>query len=383
MKNKKTMIIAASVCLILAMFVGCGERSGEKEYNKAVEAWKDGDLVRARTLFEKSIRKTSGNEKKSVSLNQLGLILWELGEADAAADAFSKSCNLTESLTGANLNKGIALFHAGRADEAEVAMNNVLGDNPKNQTARAILGMIEMQKRNWAGASKELTQTVKLNPRSPAGQNALALAELHQNQNTDAAVKRLKQIVAAYPTYAPAAYNLGVVYDQWLQNHSAAKSWYQHYLKIAGTTGTHANQAANAIKRISTQDSSSVTASSQSNPDAATRFMTEGARLHAAKKYADAVSYYQKAIQADPSQKNAFYNMGLAYYAQGKYADCIKSCNGAIAIDGRFADARYMSSLSYFQLKKWDDAEREAKALSQLDSKRGADMLKHISNARK
>ncbi len=382
MKNKKTMIITASVCLILAMFVGCGERSGEKEYNKAVEAWKDGDLVRARTLLEKSIRKTSGNEKKSVALNQLGLILWKLGEADAAANAFSKSCNLTESLTGANLNMGIALFHAGRSNEAEVAMNNVLGDNPKNQTARAILGMIEMQKRNWAGASKELITTVNLNPRSPEGQNALALAELHQNQNSDTAIKRLKQIVAAYPTYAPAAYNLGVVYDLWLHNYSAARSWYQQYLKMTGTAGSHADQASNAIERISTQGSSTGTTSTQTNPDVATRFMTEGARLHAAKKYADAVAQYQKATQADPSQKNAFYNMGLAYYAEGKYTDCIKSCNSALAIDTQFSDARYMSSLSYFQLKKWDDAKREAKALAQVDAKRGGEMLKHISNAR-
>ena len=210
------MILSAGVVLTLALFVGCGERSGEKEYNKAVAAWKAGDLVRARTLFEKSIRKTSGSEKKSVALNQLGLILWELGETEAAADTFSTSCNLTESLTGANLNMAIALFHAGRADEAEVALNNVLGNNPKNETALAMLGLIEMQKRNWARASAELTKTVKQNPNSPAGQNALALAELHTHQNSSTAVQRLKQIISAYPDYAPAIYNLAAINDQWL-----------------------------------------------------------------------------------------------------------------------------------------------------------------------
>ena len=382
MKNKKMMTVAASGCLILVMFAGCGARSGEKEYNKAVEAWKDGDLVRARTLFEKSIRKTSGNEKKSVALNQLGLILWELGEAEAAAEVFSKSCNLTDSLTGANLNQGIALFHAGRTDEAEVALNNVLGDNPKNETALAVLGMIEMQKRNWAGAAQELSKTVNLNPRSPAGHNALALAELHQHQNSEAAVKRLKQLVSAFPDYAPAAYNLAVIYDQWLNNASAAKSWYQQYLKVAGESGTHTGDAEKAIERLS-NSGSRPTPTVTGNPDAAVRFMTEGARLHAAQKYTDAVSQFQKAIQADPSQKNAYYNMCLAYYALGKYADAASACNGALRVDPQFADARYMSSLSYFQLKQWDDAEREAKALSKVDPKRGEDMLKHIANARK
>lgn len=366
---------------MFAMFIGCGERSGEKEYNKAVSAWKDGDLVRARTLFEKSVRKTSGNEKKSIVLNELGLILWELGETEAAAEAFSKSCNLTETLTGANLNMGIALFHAGRIDEAELALNNVLGVNPKDQTAMAILGLIEMKKRNWTGASRELSKTVNLNPDSPASQNALALAELHKNQKSDTAIKRLTQIIAAYPDYAPAAFNLAVIHDQWLKNTSGAKGWYQHYLQKAGETGSHAEAATTAIARLSS--SSPTRSTRQTNPDAAARFMTEGSRLHSIKKYADAITQYQKAIQADPTQQNAHYNMGLAYYAAGKYADSAKACNGALKIDPRFSDARYMLALSHFQLKNWNDAERAAKALVQIDAKRGEEMLKHISSARK
>mgnify|MGYP001815358839 CR=1 FL=1 len=382
MKNRKFIVLSASVFLTFALFIGCGERSGEKEYNKALSAWKNGDLVRARTLFEKSIRKTSGNEKKSAALNQLGLILWELGETEAAAEAFNTSCNLTETLTGANLNMGIALFHAGRTDEAEVALNNVLGSNPKNQTAMALLGLIEMQKQNWAGASAELSKTVSLNPRSPAGQNALALAELHQNSNSDTAIKRLQQVISAYPDYTPAIYNLATIHDQWLNDQRAAKALYEQYIQKAGENGSHTEAAKKAIAQLGTKKQST-TVAAQTNPEAATRFMAEGAKLHTAGKYADAVTQYQKAVQADPTQKNAYYNMGLAYYADGKYAASAKACDAALKIDSRFADARYMLSLSYFQLKNWNDAESAAKALVQLDSKRGEEMLKHISNARK
>ncbi|MEE9367268.1 MAG: tetratricopeptide repeat protein [Pontiella sp.] len=381
MKNKRFIVLSASVCLTFALFIGCGERSGEKEYNKALSAWENGDLVRARALFEKSIRKTSGNEKKSVALNQLGLILWELGETEAAVDVFSKSCNLTETLTGANLNMGIALFHAGRTDEAEVALNNVLGNNPKNQTAMAMLGLIEMKNRNWAGASEELSKTVSLNPRSPAGQNALALAELHQNTTSDTAVKRLQQVTSAYPDYTPAIYNLAVINDQWLSNERAAKRLYEQYIQKAGANGSHTEVAKKSVALLGTKKTS--TTSQQTNPDAANRFMAEGAKFHSAKKYTDAVKTYQKAIQADPTQKNAFYNMGLAYYADGKYTDAAKACDSALRIDPRFSDARYMLSLSYFQLKKWSDAETAANALVQIDSKRGEEMLKYISNARK
>jgi len=99
------------------------------------------------------------------------LILWELGKADAAAEAFTTSCNLAETLTGANLNKGIALFHAGRLDESELVLNNILGENPKDQTARALLGLIAAQRKQWVGTPKELAVAMGINPRNPENGN--------------------------------------------------------------------------------------------------------------------------------------------------------------------------------------------------------------------
>ena len=377
-KKAKTILATTGILLVLAMFIGCGGRSAEKEYSKAVAAWEKGDLVRARTLFEKSIRKTTGSEKKSIALNQLGLVLWKLGETEAAADAFSKSCNLAESLSGANLNSGIALFHAGRFDEAEMALNNVLGDDPKNPTAQTMLGLIKMQKRDWTAASLELSKIVNTNPRNPAGQNALALAELHKTRSSDAAIRRLKQTLVAHPDYAPAAYNLAVIYDLWQKNPSAAQGWYKQYLKKAGPDGSHIDVANQALARLGQG-----TRAPQTNPEEAPRFIAAGSRLHAEKKYSEAVAQYQKAIQADPKQKNAYYNMSLAYYAQKNYPETVRACTAAIKLDPHFADAHYMLALTYFQQKKWNDAEREARFLKQIDPARGEQMLKYISSARK
>ncbi|MDF7799759.1 tetratricopeptide repeat protein [Pontiellaceae bacterium B1224] len=385
MKSKKIVRISVGILATLIIFAGCGKKSGEKEYNKAISAWEAGDLVRARTLLEKSARKTSGNAQKSSVLNQLGLVLWELGEAQAAADAFSKSANLSETLTGANLNMGIALFNAGRVDEAEVALNNVLGENPKNETALAVLGLIEMQKRNWAGASTELSKAATLNPRSPAAQNALALAELHQTKNSERALTRLKQIVSAYPDYAPAAFNLGSIYDSWLKNNSAAISWYQQYLEKAGENGSHIQAATAAIARLGGTTSSPPTenrAIPERNQAEAARYMAEGSKLHGAKKYDEAIAQYRKALVADPKYKTAFYNMGLAFYAQENYNNAATACNNALNIDPTFSDARYMLSLSYAKQKKWNDAEREARELAKTDKTRGEQMIDYISNAR-
>lgn len=381
MKNKKLMVMSGGLCLLFALFLGCGERSGEKEYSKAMDSWRSGDLVRARTLLEKSIRKLSGNEKKSEAYNQLGIILWQLQEADASIEAFGKSCGLTDEMSGANLNLGVALFQAGRIDEAEVALNNVLGDNPADPVARATIGLIEMRKKNWSKAAQEAAAAVRTQPRDPAGQNALALAELHANRNTEAAITRLKQILSAHPGYAPAAYNLAVIYDQWLGNKGAAQAWYTQYIQKAGTDGSHMAAAQSAIARLA--GSAPAIRPSATNPEEAARCIAAGTTLHTAKKYTEAVAQYEKAIQADPSQKNAFYNMGLSYYELKKYPEAAQACQNALKLDSGFANARYMLALAHVQQRNWADAEREAKTLGKTDAARAASLLKYISDLRK
>ncbi|MEI6892372.1 MAG: tetratricopeptide repeat protein [Pontiella sp.] len=384
MKNKKIVTVSTGVVVALFMFAGCSGKSGEKQYNQALSAWENGDLVRARTLLESSINKLSGNALKSTAQNQLGLVLWELGESEAAAMAFSTSANLAETLTESHLNMGIALYHTDRFDEAELALNNVLGENQNNETARAILGLIRLQKQNWTGATAELTKAERINPRSPAIQNALALAELHQTNNSDHALTRLKQLISAYPDYAPAAYNLGSIYDHWLQNTSTAIRWYQQYLQKAGVNGSHVQSASNAIVRLGgtpTTGMPSQTAT-ESNPAEAARHMMEGAKLHGAQKYEEAISAYRRAIAADPKHKMAYYNMSLALYSQGNYRDTTTACNHALQIDSNFSDARYMLSLAYAKQEMWTDAEREARNLTKTDPTRGEQMKKYISDSR-
>jgi len=382
MKNRNIIAYSAATLLVLSMFAGCGERSGEKEREKAVAAWKDGDLVRARTLLEKSIRKTSENEKKSEALNQLGLVLWQLGESKAAAEAFAKSSNLTEDLSGANLNLGITLFHAGQPEAAKIALNNALGADPSNPAASALLGLLDMEKRDWNGANRELGKSVSADARNAAAQNALALAELHQSSDPSRAINRLKQLSTAYPDYAPAAFNLASIYEYWLKDSNSALNWYTLYLQKAGESGEQSDAANAALARLGGKSASTATQAT-SNPQIAVQYMAEGARLHSAKKYDEAIAAYRTAVQNDPDQKNAFYNMGLAYYAKEDFASAAQACNRALNIDPAFSDARYMLSLSYAKQKKWNDAEREAKELTKTDKSRGEQMIKYIASARK
>ena len=380
MKNKSLIGLFVCVCLSIGMFSGCGERTGEKEYEKAMAAWKAGDLIRARSFLEKSIRKTTENEKKSVAWNQLGLILWELDEVDAAADAFVKSCRLTEELTDANLNMGIALFHAKRFDEAVLALNPIVGEHPDNRTAASILGLIEMQKKNWTGAGKILSKTVTAAPNDPAGQNALALAELHMSKNAEQAVKRLQQIQAAYPDYAPAIYNLAVIHDQWLNEKSRALTYYQDYIEVSGENGAYAAAAQKAVERLGGQP---VDSPRQVRSLDTAQLLARGAKLLAEKEYTKAADQFRMAVQSDPKSKSAHYNLGHALFNLKQYQSAAESYINALKLDPRYTDARYMLAYSLVQLKQWNDAEREARELVKIDPERGRQMLDYISDMRK
>lgn len=380
MKNKKKLLmIGSGICLLFAVFSGCGERAGEKEYNKAMASWKAGDLVRAQSRFEKAIRKLSGNEIKSVANNQLGIILWNLGKHDQATKRFGESCRLAADLSGANLNLGIALYHAGQLEQAEFEFTKILNEQPTNMVARSFLGLVHMRKRDWKGASAQLTAGLRDNPNDAAAQNALALAELHFNKNSDVAARRLKQVVSAYPDYAPATYNLAVIHDQWMGNKSAALGWYKQYLAKAGEDGAQVAFARKAIARLSKMGPEPAPPS----PAVALQHIAQGSKLHAVKKYREAVQQYELAIKADPSQTTAHYNLGLSHYELEQYDEAAQACSNALKLDSGSADARYMLALSYARQGKWNDAEREAKTLKKVDSKRGKSLLKYISDARK
>jgi tetratricopeptide (TPR) repeat protein len=380
MKKNGILVIGAAFALVLAMFVGCGGRTGQKEYAKAVKAWEKGNLVQARTLFEKAAARLSGNAGKSSAFNKLGIVLWQLDELQAAADAFSEACALSETITDASLNLALAQFHSGDFDGATKSINMYLGENPNSSTALAVKSLIAAQNRDWVLSSRLMTEVAAGSPNDPAAQNALALTELNQGGNSARAIDRLKNVTAAFPDYAPAWFNLAVIHDQWLREKTAALDYYQAYLRQAGDSGRRVEAARQAVERLSENpDAPPAT----TDPALAVRHMKEGARLHGEGKFDDAVGQFRMAVEADPNQKNAYYNMALSHYSLKQYDETAQACRAALAIDPRFADARYMLALSYVQVESWDDAEREARELSALDAKRGKELLSFIAGARK
>jgi len=216
MTRNKTWIYIIGVFLLFSSFPGCGKRAGEREYKQAMAAWRAGDLVQARTLLEKSNHKISGGERKADILNWLGVVLWKLQEPDQAITAFRNSCRISPAITGANVNLGAALFHAGELESAEFELTKTLNDQPENRLAAAYLSMVYLQNKEWEKASGNLKNILRQGLSDPALFNALTVSELNRTGDAKTAVANFKNLLAKYPDYAPASYNLAALYEHWL-----------------------------------------------------------------------------------------------------------------------------------------------------------------------
>jgi len=378
--RKKTLTILATVTTILfALFFGCGERSGEKEYEKALSSLESGQLSRAQGQMEKAVRQLVSNEQKSVANNQLGLILWQLGKTDEATEKFKESCRLSENMTQANMNYAIALYKNNQLEAAQLEFVTLLGEQPNNPIAHLFSGLIHIKEKKWVDAQHNLSKGLQLKPKDPALQNAYALIELHKDGNNKA-LTRLKQIIAVHPNYTPALYNIAAIYDFKIHNYPVAIEWYRKYLQKAGTQAAQSSRTQEALSRLTRSRSGMGSSSSSST---ITAFIKSGEKLHKQKRYSSAIKQYKKAIQLSPNNIKAHYDIGLAYFYSKKYSSAERSFIQTLRLNPRDPNARYMLVLTYTKQRKWNDAEREAKALKVVNPKQGKAMLKYISETRR
>jgi tetratricopeptide (TPR) repeat protein len=380
MIKKRLPLLAGLTILLFAFFFGCEEKTGEKEYKRALDSWESGQLSRAQGQMDKAIRKLTDPEQKSVANNQLGLILWQLGKTGEAVEKFAESCRLNENTTEANLNYAIALYKNNQLESANLEFSTLIGEQPTNPIPYLFSGLVHIKQGKWSAAQSRLLKGLQLQPQNLALQNAYALVELHKG-GTHKALSRLKNIIASYPNYAPAFYNIAAIYDFRLHNQPLAIEWYKKYLHEAGMHGAQSLRTQEALTRLTR--SHVYTARSGGSSAAVATLIRKGEQFHKSKKYAKAIEQYKKAMRLDPNNIKVHYDSGLAYYSYKKYASAERAFIRTLQLNPRNANARYMLVLAYAKQRKYNDAQREAKALKQLDPVRGKQMLKYVAERRR
>jgi tetratricopeptide (TPR) repeat protein len=377
-------IVPAALCAVL--FFGCGRQPGEKLYYDALDQWADGNLVRARASLEKSIRRRTGSLENAEAYNRLGLLLWEMGEIESAAEAFNESMRIDAGQYAVLCNLGVALNAANDPAGAESAFREAALLKPDDPRPLAFAGIAYVQNGKWADAARNLRKALTLRPDDPQLQTALALTELHTH-SAATAIQRLRAVAQKNPDYAPALYNLGSIYRDRLQNPTESGIWFDRYLQH--TSGTDAFSAA-ARTRLQTFKNQPIEAPKLAYTPAANRdrktaqqhFQTALSAQRAGNS-ADAIREYIRAVEADDSYERAFYNLGLVYYTAGNMALAGEAFAKAMQLNPAYVDARYNFALvNHYHLGNTPRALQELDTLlkQQPDYQPAIDLLARIRN---
>lgn len=289
-------IVLTALALTLA---GCGRTSGEQTYKKAMKTWQKSksveDLTKARTLMEQSINKLSGNEIKSEAYNNLGLILWELKDPNAAAEAFQNACETSETVTKSSFNLARALLELGDLENAQISIDQFIDKYPDEKCGKTLLATLT---------------TTQLNKR------AIPL---------DQGVKILHETIMDYPDYAPSIYSLAALYDTQLNEKEKAAVYYEVYLGLTKGKGGQSDKARAALNQLPI------------DPQASIGNFKIGESYYELHKYDQAEKYLNEAIMTR-SLPDAHYMLAKIYVDKKQWAAAESEAQKVRIIDPDRAD---------------------------------------------
>ncbi len=371
--------------LMSVLFFGCGHKPGEKLYYEGLAEWEAGHHVRARALLEKSIRRRAGSTENADAYNRLGLLLWEMGKVDSAAEAFNESWRIDAGQYDVLCNLGVALSAQGDFIGAERAFREgalLRSDDPR---PLAFAGIAYLQNGKWEDARRNLRRALARTPDDPQLQTLLAISELHTH-NAVTALQRLQTVTREHPDYAPALFNTASIHLHWREDPQNAKIFFERYLGKSSGTDTFSALARTQLQALNDLlEEPALTFTPPKKPDrpAAEKIFKEALVSHRNGDLEKAIEQYHQAVETDHTYEQAFYNLGLAYYAAGKMKPAGEAFAQALTLNPAFTDALYNAALiDHYYLGKTGQAIRELETAleQQPDYQPAIDLLNRIRN---
>ncbi|HEV8015278.1 MAG TPA: tetratricopeptide repeat protein [Stellaceae bacterium] len=210
---------------------------------------------------------------------------------------------------------------AGRLDEAEVLLKQVLASRPKEPTAIHLLGIVAHQRGQLTQAIEHVKRAIELAPNVALFQ--ANLGEMYRLAGrADLAIEHGRRAVALNPDYPEALSNIGVAQYERKEYEEAVAS----------------HRRAIELRPAFAQGHSNL-----------------GNALHALRRFEEAVACYRRAVDLDPRFADAWSNLGTSLHHSGRYDDAMFALRRALALDPQSANAH--SGLGILLLMRGDFAE--------------------------
>ena len=234
----------------------------------------------------------------------------------------------------------LTLAAAGRMDQANELLQQLLGKTPDLVSVRLSLGINQQKLSRHAAAAESFQEALKSDPANALAHFDLGVSEFALHRLDDAA-RELQVTLAIEPYYTRAEELLGSVLLEQHKYHEA-RGHFEHVLTVdprdyvahynLGALATLEQQwadAENHLKEALTTD-----------PSSAEAYNTLGSLYVRRGDWGRAREALSKAIDLEPKFASAHYNLGLVFRAKRERSEAVREFRQALALDPQFTPAR-------------------------------------------
>jgi tetratricopeptide (TPR) repeat protein/tRNA A-37 threonylcarbamoyl transferase component Bud32 len=234
---------------------------------------------------------------------------------------------------------GGALIRAGRADEAEQTLRDLIRQQPDNPALYNGLGVSLVTQKRFGAAEAAYRRATELQPRFALAHYNLGLALAGQGRH-GAAETAYRKAIDLRPNYPEAYHNLGWVLHAQHKN-GAAEAAYRKAIALAPVFPVAYNNLAITLRAQQKLDEAAAACRSAIaiKPNYAPACNTLGIVLRDQKKPHEALAAYRKAIDFKPDFAEAYYNIGLVTFDLKELDQAVAAYRKTIALQPDYADA--------------------------------------------
>lgn len=227
--NRFVSIALAAAACGLFFAASCSKPPGQAEYDRGLYELKRNNPVRARALLEKSISRRPGSDENALAYNYLGVATWKLGQYQAAQEAFEDSRRLSPTLAEPIYNLAMLHLHEGDDTHAAQLLEEAAGINENDPRPLEQLAHLYMAHQQWHMARRILHAALNRAPNSARILTALAVVDLYAT-SPEKSIESHLIALEKDSRYAPALFNVGLIYLTNLKDESRAHLYFKRFL---------------------------------------------------------------------------------------------------------------------------------------------------------
>ncbi len=244
-----------------------------------------------------------------------------------------------ETIMSTPLDEAVRLHKSGKIQEAEIAYQHILDENPDQDGAVYRLGVLCAQTGRLDDAVTHMQKAIKMNPDDVEYQNSLALVFLQKGE-LPLAQKFFHDALRLDPNHAGIYNNLGTL----LASAGDIKKAEEHFRKAIELAPKN-HDACNNLGRLFHNQNNANMAESwyqealRLKPDYAKAWVNLGDIIKSRTEFKEAEECYKKATESDPFNLEAWSRYGSMLRHHGHIDEALACLNKALDLNPRYIQA--------------------------------------------